>query len=91
MEQSYLIFCHRGARYGIDVGFVREIVWLPALAPVEESPLHVVGIFNLRGRVVPVIDLGLRFGHPRQPCLISDCVIVIDCGPMLMGIIASTV
>jgi purine-binding chemotaxis protein CheW len=91
MGQSHLIFCHRGARYGIEVGAVREIVWLPALAPIEELPPHVVGIFNLRGRVVPVIDLGLRFGHLRQPCQVSDRVVVIERGPMLIGIIASSV
>jgi purine-binding chemotaxis protein CheW len=91
MEQRYLIFCHRGARYGVDVACVREIVWLPELAPIEELPPHVVGVFNLRGRMVPVLDLGLRFGHLRQPCLVGDRVVVIERGPGLMGIIASSV
>lgn len=89
MDQTHLIFRYQGARYGIDVAFVREIVWRPELSPVEEVPPHVVGAFNLRGQVVPVMDLGLRFGHPRQPCLVSDRLIVIEHDRVLFGIIAS--
>jgi purine-binding chemotaxis protein CheW len=91
MNQTHLIFCHHGARYGIDVAFVREIVWLPELAPVEELPPAVVGMFNLRGQLVPVIDLGLRFGHPRQPFLVSDRVIVIERDRALLGIVAGEI
>jgi purine-binding chemotaxis protein CheW len=89
MDRSHLIFCHRGARYGIDVAFVREIVWLPELSPVEEVPPHVVGAFDLRGQVVPVMDLGLHFGHPRQPWLVSDRIVVIERDRVFLGIIAS--
>jgi purine-binding chemotaxis protein CheW len=89
MEQTHLIFGHRGARYGIAVGAVREIVWLPELSAIEEAPPYIVGIFNLRGSIVPVIDLGLRFGHLRQPCVVSDRVIVIDAGPTPFGIIVN--
>src|SRR5665811_2304944 len=67
MDQTYLIFGHRGARYGLNVRAVREIVWLPELSPIEELPPYIAGVFNLRGRIVPVMDLGLRFGHPREP------------------------
>ena len=89
MDQSHLIFRHHGARYGIDVAFVREIVWRPELSPVEEVSPHVVGAFDLRGQVVPVMDLGLHFGHPRQPWLVSDRVVVIERDRVLLGIVAS--
>jgi purine-binding chemotaxis protein CheW len=89
MDQTYLIFGHRGARYGLDVRAVREIVWLPDLSPIEELPPYIAGVFNLRGRVVPVMDLGLRFGHAREPFLPGDRIIVIDSDEAEVGVVAN--
>jgi purine-binding chemotaxis protein CheW len=89
MDEIYLIFGHRGARYGLPVLLVREIVWLPELSPIEELPPYIAGVFNLRGHVAPVMDLGLRFGHPSEPYLTGDRVIVIDSGEARVGIIAN--
>jgi purine-binding chemotaxis protein CheW len=90
MDQTYLLFDYRGARYALDARAVREIVWLPELSPIEELPPYIVGVFNLRGRVVPLMDLGLRFGHARAPSLTSDQVIVIDDGEAAVGVVANT-
>jgi len=89
MDQTCFLFAHRGTRYGLDVRAVREIVWLPELSHIEELPPYIVGVFNLRGRVVPVMDLGLRFGHTREPYLASDRVIVIDSDDARVGVIAN--
>lgn len=89
MDQIYLTFGYRGARYGLDVRAVREIVWLPELSLIEELPPYISGVFNLRGQVVPVMDLGLRFGHARAPYLTSDRVIVIDSDETRLGVIAN--
>jgi len=89
MDQPYLIFGHRGARFGLEVRSVREMVWLPELSPIEELPAYIVGVFNLRGRVVPVMDLGLRFGRAHEPFLTSDRIIVIDSEEARVGIVAS--
>lgn len=89
MDQTFLVFGYRGARYGLGAQAVREIVWLPELAPIEELPPYIVGLFNLRGRVMPVLDLGLRFGHAHQPYLVSDRVIVIESHETRIGIIAN--
>lgn len=88
MVQTYLIFGHHGTRYGLDVRAVREMVWLPELSPIEELPASIAGVFNLRGRVVPVMDLGLRFGRPQQPYGLSDRVIVLEHGDASVGLIA---
>lgn len=89
MDQTYLIFGHRGARYGLDVRAVREIVWLPELSPIEELPPYISGVFNLRGQVVPVMDLALRFGHAHEPFLPSDRVIVIGSDETRLGVVAN--
>lgn len=89
--QSLLIFDLDGARFGVDAAWVRESVWLPELSPVEEAPTWIVGVFSLRGRIVPVADLRLRFGHPARPATPDDRVVVIDTEPEPIGVIASDV
>ena len=89
MDETYLIFGHRGARYSLPVHAVREIVWLPKLSPIEELPTYIAGVFNLRGRVIPVMDLGLRFGHAHEPYVTGDRVVVIDSDESRVGVVAN--
>ena len=77
-NQSFLIFSLNAERFAVDAMAVKEIVWLPELTPVEEMPGHVVGVFNLRGHIVTVMDLNLRFGHPQERYSISDRVIILE-------------
>ncbi|MDO8466493.1 MAG: chemotaxis protein CheW [Gallionella sp.] len=89
--RTLLIFDLDGAHFGVDATRVRETIWLPELTPVEEAPPHIVGIFSLRGRIVPVTDLNLRFGHPALPYCLSDQIVVLELDNLLMGLIVSEV
>ncbi|MBE0627923.1 MAG: purine-binding chemotaxis protein CheW [Burkholderiales bacterium] len=89
MDETYLIFGYRGAHYALPVHAVREIVWLPELSAIEELPPYIAGVFNLHGRVVPVMDLSLRFAHAREPYRSNDRVVVIDHDDARVGIVAS--
>jgi purine-binding chemotaxis protein CheW len=89
MDNTYLVFGYRGARYGLDARAVREIVWLPELSPIEELPRHIVGVFNLRGRIVPAMDLGVRFGHPREAYRLADRVIVLESEGVRVGVVVN--
>jgi purine-binding chemotaxis protein CheW len=73
-----LIFRLRHALYAVDALAVREVVPFLALAPIEELPGYVLGVANLRGSVVPVVDLDLRFGRPAQARRRSDCIVVLQ-------------
>lgn len=88
---SLLIFELDGEHFGVDVCHVRESVWLPELSPAEEMPAWIIGLFSLRGSIVPVADLRLRFGHPPRVTAPNDRVVVLntDAGPL--GLIASDV
>lgn len=88
---SLLIFDLDGARFGLDATKVRESVWLPELTPLEEAPLWVVGIFSLRGQIVPVTDLHVRFGHPARSYTPNDQVVVLETAHLPMGLIVSEV
>lgn len=86
-----LIFELDGARFGLDATRVRECIWLPELAPAEEASLWIVGLFSLRGRIVPVADLRLRFGHPARGYSPGDQVVVVESDGRPMGLIVSEV
>jgi purine-binding chemotaxis protein CheW len=73
-----LIFRLRQALYAVDALAVREVVPFLALAPIEEMPGYVLGVANLRGSVVPVVDLDIRFGRPAQPRRRTDCIVVLQ-------------
>ncbi len=89
--RPFLIFDLDGMRFGVDATLVRESVWLPELTPIEEAPPWVVGLFCLRGRIVPVTDLHLRFGHSARPYTPSDQVVVLAGEHQSMGLIVSEI
>jgi len=86
-----LIFDLDGARFGVDASRVLESIWLPELTPVEEAPPWITGVFSLRGRIVPVVDLRLRFGHPARTYSTDDRVVVLDSDRVPLGVIVSDV
>ncbi len=90
-SRTVLIFDLDDARFGVDATLVRESVWLPELTPAEEAPPYIAGIFSLRGQIVPVTDLNLRFGHPARPYSLSNQIVVLELDSLLMGLIVSEV
>lgn len=73
---KYLTFRLGGALYGLPVLTVREIIRLLPITPVATMPAHVRGVINLRGKVIPVVDLRTRFGLPTTPDDDRTCIIV---------------
>ncbi|AYH42095.1 hypothetical protein CDA09_01635 [Azoarcus sp. DN11] len=91
MASLHLIFSHRGVRYALDAALVQEIVWLPGLSSVAEASTRVIGAFNLRGHVIPVIDLALCFGRGRSALQVGDAVVVLAVDGERFGILAGAV
>jgi len=73
---KYLTFRLATETYGLPVLAVREIVRLCPITPVATMPPHVRGVINLRGRVIPVVDLRVRFGLPVAPDHDRTCIVV---------------
>ncbi len=88
---TILIFDLNDTRFCLDAMLVRESVWLPELTQIEEAPPYIVGIFSMRGQIVPVTDLNLRFGHPARTYLLSDQIVILELNHLLMGLIVSEV
>lgn len=87
----YLLFSLNDARYGVEVLSVLEIAWLPELTPTEEAPPYIAGVINLRGKIVPVMDLGLRLGHPPRSLQLGDSVVLLQTDGVTMGVIVNEV
>ncbi len=89
--KPYLLFGLNGVRYGADARFVQEIFWLPELTLADEAPPHIAGVLNLRGRIAPVINLGLRLGHAPRRYRLGDGVIMLQADDSVAGAIVSEV
>ncbi len=87
---KYLTFMLSGEEYGLEILKVREIIGVMEITKVPQTPEYVQGVINLRGKVIPVIDLRAKFQLPRTEYDAETCIIVVDIG-MMMGIIVDTV
>lgn len=90
-DREYVIFTLRETRYAIESSDVREIVSLPELMPIAEAPDYVAGIVNVRGTIVPVIDLAVRIGAAPRPYRVTDTVILFRNAGESFGIIVDGV
>jgi purine-binding chemotaxis protein CheW len=69
-----------GERYGVPLGAVREIVRAVAITPLPGAPRVVEGVIDVRGQVVPVLNLRRRFGHPEKPLDPSERIVLVHAG-----------
>jgi purine-binding chemotaxis protein CheW len=74
---KYLTFILNQESYGIDVLKVREIIRLTNITAIPQMPDYVRGVINLRGKIIPVIDLRLRFGFAKTENTEQTCIIVV--------------
>lgn len=88
---KYLTFALGNEEYGLDILRVREIIGLMEITNVPKMPECVRGVINLRGKVIPVVDLRAKFGMTRAPDTQETCIIVADLGNALMGIVVDRV
>ena len=92
---KYLTFQLANEEFGIGVLKVREIMGIQEITAVPQTPMHIKGVINLRGKVVPVIDLRLKFGLATAEYTPRTCIIVTqvqgESGPIFMGIIVDGV
>ena len=75
---KYLTFGLASEEFGVPVLKVREIIKLMAITAVPQVPPHVRGVINLRGKVIPVIDLRLKFGMPAKEDTDLTCIVVVQ-------------
>ena len=75
---KYLAFTLGHESYGLPVLKVREIIRLVDITPVPQMPAHVRGVINLRGKIVPVMDLRIKFGLAVAESTETTCIVVVQ-------------
>ena len=77
-EGKYLTFALGPEEYGLEILKVREIIGYMGITAVPQTPSHVKGVINLRGQVIPVIDLRAKFGMDTTETTEQTCIIVVE-------------
>jgi purine-binding chemotaxis protein CheW len=94
-QQQYLTFFLAGEEYAITILKVKEIIEYHTVTTVPKTPKWVRGVINLRGAVVPVVDLAVKFGMEERPVTRTTCIVIIEgCfgeQNATMGVIADSV
>ena len=88
---QYLTFHLKQQCYGVPIGHVREINRFTEITPVPQTPSFVAGVMNLRGKVIPVVDLRVKFGLEIAKQTKNTCIIVIDSDSGHVGMIVDFV
>ncbi len=88
---KYLTFVVGNEVYGIEIRYVTEIIGIQAITEVPELPVYIKGIINLRGKIIPVMDVRLRFNKEFKEYNDRTCVIVVDIGEISIGLIVDSV
>lgn len=90
-KDKFLTFSLGNEFYGIEIKHVTEIVGMQPITEVPELPLYIRGIINLRGKIIPVMDVRLRFKKPLMDYNDRTCIIVIDIRDVTIGLIIDSV
>ena len=90
-KDKYLTFLLEQETYGIDIRVVIEIIGIQAITGVPEVPEYVRGIINLRGKIIPVVDMRLRFKKEFRAYNDRTCIVVIEAEGVLIGLIVDGV
>lgn len=94
-EGKYLTFTLAGEEYGIGILKVKEIIGMVSITSVPRTPDFVKGVINLRGKVIPVMDLRLRFSMEAMDYTERTCIIVVEieggAGTVQIGIVVDSV
>jgi len=94
-EGKYLTFALGREEYGIGILKVKEIIGILPITPVPRTPGYMKGVINLRGKVIPVVDLRLKFGMEGIAATDRACIIVVEVshpnGAVLTGVMVDSV
>ena len=90
-EGKFLTFILEKEVYGLEIRYVTEIIGIQKITPVPDMPDYVKGVINLRGKVIPVMDVRLRFSMSVRDYDERTCIIVINAKDTIVGLIVDTV
>ena len=91
-DEAQLVVFQLGAEfYGVEIARVHEIIRLQTVTRVPRAPVFVEGVINLRGKVIPVVDLRRRFGLPMADHTRASRIVVVEIGDQVVGVVVDGV
>ncbi|MDY6879082.1 MAG: chemotaxis protein CheW [Desulfatiglans sp.] len=94
-EGKYLTFSLAEEEYGISILKIKEIIGMMPITAVPQTPAFVKGVINLRGKVIPVVDMRVKFGMDSVPYTERTCIVVVETSvvtdSILMGCVVDSV
>ncbi len=90
-EDKFLTFVLNKEEYGIEIRHVTEIIGIQNITGVPDMPPYIKGVINLRGKVIPVMDVRLRFDMQERPYDDRTCIVVININGQSVGLIVDRV
>lgn len=91
LKNKYLTFYIGEQGFGIDIKYVLEIIGIQATTKVPKLPVYIEGIINLRGKVVPLINMRLRFEKEDRAYDNKTCIIVVEVEEVTVGLIVDSI
>lgn len=91
LKDKYLTFHIDNQDYGIAIRHVIEIIGIQQITKIPDSPNYIKGVINLRGKVIPIMDIRLRFGIEGRDYDDRTCVIVVQLDQTSLGLVVDTV
>lgn len=91
MHGMYLTFDLAGEGYGLEIRYVTEIIGIQKVTNVPDMPGHVIGVLNLRGKVIPIVDVRLRFNLSPREYDERTCIIVVSINDNPVGLVVDQV
>ncbi len=89
--EQLVVFQLANEYYGVDIGAVSTIIRMQELTAVPQTPTHVMGVINLRGSIIPVIDLRKRFHLKQEAITKSSRIVVVESNGAMVGMIVDAV
>ena len=90
-NNRFLTFYLEDEVYGVNIGDVKEIIAMMKTTPVPKTPKFIKGVMNLRGNIIPVVDMRLKFDMPTIPPQMYTAIVIIKLAEKLIGFIVDKV
>ncbi|RJP75508.1 MAG: purine-binding chemotaxis protein CheW [Desulfobacteraceae bacterium] len=91
MKDRYFTFRIGNEEYGIEIMYVIEVIGIQKITEVPDMPVFVKGVINLRGQVIPVMDVRVRFGMEEQAYNERTCIVVVTIKDSAIGLVVDMV
>lgn len=88
---KFLVFSMGKEFYGLDIKYVTEIIGVQAITEVPGQPHYVMGIINLRGKIIPVVDVRVLFNKDKRDYDERTCTVVVEINEICLGLIVDRV